>query len=555
MKPNKMKRHLQTQHPDHSGKSREYYERKLSSLEKQRSSMDIFVATNELLVKASCVTAFHIGQKMKSHSIGEELILPVMKDVVEIVCGKSEAAKLDKIPLSNSTMQRRIEDVADDMLAQLLERVKSSPFFAIQLDESTDIEGKAQLLVYIRYLKSGKLEENFLFCETLDGRVDGESLFGCLDNFMSSHQIPWSSCVGVCTDGAAACTGRRSGVATRIREVAPHAIWTHCFIHREALVAKEMSSDLHEVLSDCITMVNFIKGRPLNQRLFARLCREMESKHTSLLFHSAVRWLSCGRVLNRVYELRDEIRIFLEECEHSLAKKVIDVQWIAKLAYLCEIFERLNQLNLALQGPEKTVIDSSSVINAFFRKIDLWIQMVTQGRLEHFSLLDAFIEQVGASKDAIVPVIVEHLDNLKGRFLEYFGEIIGKAVVPDWVIYPFNYNVTFDDHFALQPDVLEVLLDVSSDMALKALFPSVSVTDFWFRVQFKFPKVASMALKWLVPFVSTWSCEAGFSALTTIKTKRRNRLQAANDMRLALTKNIEPRFDKICKEMQLHPSH
>ena len=50
-----------------------------------------------------------------------------------------------------------------------------------------------------------------------------------------------------------------------------------------------------------IKCVNYITARPLNQRLFSCLCDEMGADHTGLLLHTEVRWLSCGRVLKRVY--------------------------------------------------------------------------------------------------------------------------------------------------------------------------------------------------------------------------------------------------------------
>ena len=43
------------------------------------------------------------------------------------------------------------------------------------------------------------------------------------------------------------------------------------------------------------------------------LCEDMGSVHTSLLLHTEIRWLSRGKILTRIFELRDEVRaIFLE---------------------------------------------------------------------------------------------------------------------------------------------------------------------------------------------------------------------------------------------------
>jgi hypothetical protein len=39
-----------------------------------------------------------------------------------------------------------------DVLKQLLLRIQASEFYALKLDESTDVAGLAQLLVYVRYV-------------------------------------------------------------------------------------------------------------------------------------------------------------------------------------------------------------------------------------------------------------------------------------------------------------------------------------------------------------------------------------------------------------------
>ncbi|KRY25349.1 Uncharacterized protein T01_6065, partial [Trichinella spiralis] len=93
--------------------------------------------------------------------------------------------------------------------------------------------------------------------------------------------------------------GKNSGVVTRILKQSPNASWTHCSIHRKALVSKTISDDLKN-------------SKPLQSRLFEKLCEEMGSCHKSLLFHSEVRWLSRGKVLTRLVELREEVAIFLK---------------------------------------------------------------------------------------------------------------------------------------------------------------------------------------------------------------------------------------------------
>ena len=129
-----------------------------------------------------------------------------------------------------------------------------------------------------------------------------------LDTFVRSNGLIWSKCVGICTDGAKAMTGRHSGVVTRLQAVAPDATWVHCSIHREALAAKGMPVSLKDVLDTTVKLVNFVKARPLNSRIFTALCSEMGSDHTTLLLHTDVRWLSRGKVLKHFFDLKDELK-------------------------------------------------------------------------------------------------------------------------------------------------------------------------------------------------------------------------------------------------------
>ena len=110
---------------------------------------------------------------------------------------------------------------------------------------------------------------------------------------------------------ARAMAGIKSGLIALVRDVAPQVIWTHCMLHREALVAKDMSVELSDVMDSVVKVVNIVKKSALQTRLFSNLCAADGEEHTGLLYHSEVRWLSRGTVLSRVLELRKSIREFL----------------------------------------------------------------------------------------------------------------------------------------------------------------------------------------------------------------------------------------------------
>ena len=72
----------------------------------------------------------------------------------------------------------------------------------------------------------------------------------------------------------------------------------------------------------------------------------MGSDHQNLLFHSEVRWLSRGVVLKRLYELRKEVELFLIDKKSDLSHYFQDKKWVARLAYLSDMFSYINDFNV-----------------------------------------------------------------------------------------------------------------------------------------------------------------------------------------------------------------
>ena len=127
---------------------------------------------------------------------------------------------------------------------------------------------------------------------------------------------------------------------TRILERNAKASWTHCNLHRTALVSKHISDDFKSVLKTSVKIVNFIKTIPLHSRLFEKLSEEMESNHKTLLLHTEIQWLSRGKVLTRLAELREEIAMFLEgKCD--FVKYLRDKEFVLRFMYLADIFSKL----------------------------------------------------------------------------------------------------------------------------------------------------------------------------------------------------------------------
>ncbi|KRX78154.1 Protein ZBED8 [Trichinella sp. T6] len=171
----------------------------------------------------------------------------------------------------------------------------------------------------------------------------------------------WEKLVGVCTDGAPAMLGSRFGFMKMVKSKNPSIFAMHCVIHRQALVAKTLPDDLRDDLNFAVEVVNYVKSSALNTRLFAALCESLNADHMALLYHT---------------------ESFLEQRDRrTMCRAFKSEHFQLSLAYLADISEALNLLNLKLQGANANVMAHYDIVQSFIAKISLWLKQVEKGNL------------------------------------------------------------------------------------------------------------------------------------------------------------------------------
>ncbi|KAK2701998.1 hypothetical protein QYM36_019385 [Artemia franciscana] len=81
----------------------------------------------------------------KPHNIGKTVILPAVSAIISSVVKQNAIEITNSIPLSNSSVSRRIDEMVEDVEKQLIAHLQVKQF-ALQLDESTLRDNEAPFI-------------------------------------------------------------------------------------------------------------------------------------------------------------------------------------------------------------------------------------------------------------------------------------------------------------------------------------------------------------------------------------------------------------------------
>ncbi|XP_067126931.1 zinc finger MYM-type protein 6-like [Centruroides vittatus] len=191
-----------------------------------------------------------------------------------------------------------------------------------------------------------------------------------------------------------------------------------------------------------------------------------------------------------------------------------------------------------LQGNNTTIFNLYSKIDAFKNKLILWNEQIQEDNYDMFHSLSDFINSGDLDIKYINHIVWKHLQALSCAFNEYYPRI-GYM----WIINPFVGQQTN----RLNDFELEKLIELSSDLELKALFESMPITQFWIKVKTEYPLLHEKAVRMLLPFSTTYLCKSTFSATAMIKSKQRNHLSVSSALSLAVT-TLNPQIDDLTRK-------
>ncbi|XP_025196828.1 general transcription factor II-I repeat domain-containing protein 2B-like [Melanaphis sacchari] len=394
----------------------------------------------------------------------------------------------------------------------------------LALDESTDIQDKPQLAIFVRYVTSDvDVKEELLDLISLKETTRGIDIKIALDETLQKAEIPLNKIISISTDGAPSMVGCKNGLIGLLKNDTnfPDFIPIHCILHREHLTAKYFKYD--HVMDVVLKIVNYIRSSAKTHRQFKNFLEDIEDDiPNDVPWYCLVRWLD--------------------------------------LAFFTDIMQHLSTLNVSLQGQNKLVNDLAQKVFSFQNKLKLFIRDLQSNNFTHFSCLEKIEACLIESEIKInCDDYVLKLEFLFTDFEERFRDL--KALKPSFGFLenPFLVNVIEKGCPLSHPIItnkadLEIeLLELLEDEGLKQFISNCpSILEFWKHISIlKYPNIKNCAVKLISIFGTTYSCESLYSTMKIIKSKYRSNLtddHLTELLRTALT-SIQPDLKKLTKKV------
>lgn len=214
---------------------------------------------------------------------------------------------------------------------------------------------------------------------------------------------------------------------------------------------------------------------------------------------------------------------------------------MADLAFLTDITEHLNILNLTLQGKDNLIYNMSDEIKGFQMKLELWYEQITENNLHFFPRL----RKISENQIVDFTKYNREIHNLLTQFKERFVVLDYLQTQFDIFLAPFRANIR-SAPIDLQMELIE--LQCSSKLKLEFLEISDTIAFYKCLDSSKYPALRNFAAKIVSMFGSTYICEQFFSKMNVNKCNVRNRVPdftLCSIMRIATANSIQPNIDAI----------
>ena len=281
-----------------------------------------------------------------------------------------------------------LQIIADLIRERITNDVRTSGWYGIILDETSDISRTEQVSLCLSFALNGTNKEAFIgFYSTKS--TEGEVLYELVKSAITELNLDLKNIVGKAFDGAANMNGVHKGLSTRMEECSPLGIYVHCYGHVLNLALQDTMTQiepLRNALGTIQALYNFLEASPKRHALFSDTEVQGEDLKLTLKSLSTTRWSyrweaakavhgQMERIVKALLTLSSDKDLKTYSESRALLTAICDLEFVFGLCVLKVILSNTNSLCRYLQGKTVDVISAR-------RNADLTIQTLRQCRSE-----------------------------------------------------------------------------------------------------------------------------------------------------------------------------
>ena len=186
-----------------------------------------------------------------------------MLRATSLIC-PSEIKKFQNVSLSRTTVQRRVEDIAENITEQVCHKVMEFSYYSLAIDGSTDSTYMAQLLVFVRGIDDNfNVSEELAGMQSMQGRTTGNDICSAIIDCVTKKLFSdFKNLVGLCADGAPAMCGKTNKKWLSYKSTLEERLSLITALYN----GKFLKFD--HVMLVVVSIVNSLRTRKLKHRLF-----------------------------------------------------------------------------------------------------------------------------------------------------------------------------------------------------------------------------------------------------------------------------------------------
>ena len=123
----------------------------------------------------------------------------------------------------------------------------------------------------------------------------------------------------------------------------------------------------------------------------------------------------------RVFELKHKLFTFFKKKNLEFKDNLEADEFISRPAYLSDIFQTLNLINLLFQGLNSNIAVFISKLETFIRKLDVWTKNEKSKQFGMFQLLTTISVE---PNDKLFQKIGDHFKLLRTELMHYFAYVV-----------------------------------------------------------------------------------------------------------------------------------